>query len=58
MRPHLGKRDAILYDVVDMLVPPLLRQWQERRRLYRAVTGQAPARSLPARGSSLLSRGS
>jgi superfamily II DNA or RNA helicase len=46
MRPYPGKDGAVLYDVVDMLVPPLIRQWQERRRLYRAVTGQAPDRSL------------
>lgn len=42
MRPHPGKDAAILYDVVDVLVPPLLRQWHERRRLYREITGQVP----------------
>ncbi|WP_428262467.1 DEAD/DEAH box helicase [Haliangium sp.] len=39
MRPHPGKDRPVLYDVVDPFVPPLLRQWQARRRLYRELAG-------------------
>jgi len=34
MRPHPGKGRPVLFDVVDSAVPPLLRQYRERRRLY------------------------
>ncbi|WP_045118975.1 DEAD/DEAH box helicase [Haliangium ochraceum] len=42
MRPHPDKDGAILYDVVDERVAPLRRQWRERCRLYREVTGAVP----------------
>ncbi len=35
MRPHPGKDGAVLFDVVDPAVAPLLRQFRERNRLYR-----------------------
>ncbi len=34
MRPHPGKRQPILFAVVDANVPVLYRQFRERRRLY------------------------
>ena len=34
MRPHASKRDAVVYDLVDVLVAPLLRQHRERRAAY------------------------
>lgn len=34
MRPHPGKSQPILFDVVDANVPVLYRQFRERRRLY------------------------
>ena len=39
MRPHPGKDGAVLFDIVDAAVPTLLRQFRERRRLYRQLTG-------------------
>jgi len=38
MRPHPDKQEAILYDLVDLSVPSLARQYQERRRIYRQLT--------------------
>lgn len=40
MRPHSGKKPPVLYDVVDPLVPALLSQFAERRRLYTRLTGR------------------
>lgn len=34
MRPHPGKDQPVLFDVVDANVPVLYRQYRERRRLY------------------------
>lgn len=34
MRPHPDKRGAVLFDLVDAAVPPLLRQFHARRRIY------------------------
>lgn len=34
MRPHPDKQGAVLFDVVDAAVPPLLRQFRARRRIY------------------------
>jgi len=34
MRPHPGKHQPVLFDVVDAHVPVLFRQFRERRRLY------------------------
>ena len=34
MRPHPDKQGAVLFDIVDAAVPPLLRQYRERRRIY------------------------
>lgn len=34
MRPHPGKTQPVLFDVVDANVPVLFRQFRERRRLY------------------------
>jgi superfamily II DNA or RNA helicase len=34
MRPHPGKHQPVLFDVVDAHVPVLYRQFRERRRLY------------------------
>ena len=34
MRPHPEKSGAELFDIVDAGVPPLLRQYRERRRIY------------------------
>lgn len=34
MRPHPDKRGAVLFDIVDAAVPPLLRQYRERCRIY------------------------
>lgn len=34
MRPHPQKKKAVLYDVIDAAVGPLLRQYRERKRLY------------------------
>ncbi len=39
MRPHPGKRDAVLFDFVDRRVPILRRHHLERRRLYAEVLG-------------------
>jgi superfamily II DNA or RNA helicase len=39
MRPHPDKDSAVLIDFVDASVPPLLRQFRERSRLYRRLTG-------------------
>lgn len=36
-RPYPGKEAPVLYDVVDLAVPPLLRQWRERKKLYRDI---------------------
>jgi superfamily II DNA or RNA helicase len=52
MRPHPGKAAPVLYDVVDPHVPPLARQWRERRALYHTLTGQEPVPS--GRGNSVL----
>ncbi len=43
MRPHPDKQGAVLFDVVDAAVGPLLRQFRERRRLYRQLTGGNPS---------------
>lgn len=45
MRPHPGKAQPVLWDVVDCLVPPLRAQYAARRRLYADLLG-APAPSL------------
>jgi superfamily II DNA or RNA helicase len=37
MRPHPDKRGAVLFDLVDAAVPPLLRQFHARRRIYGRV---------------------
>jgi superfamily II DNA or RNA helicase len=34
MRPHPDKQGAVLFDIVDAAVPPLLRQYRERSRIY------------------------
>ena len=34
MRPHPDKQGAVLFDIVDAAVPPLLRQFRARRRIY------------------------
>jgi superfamily II DNA or RNA helicase len=39
MRPHPGKAAPVLYDVADPHVPPLARQWHERKRVYLELTG-------------------
>jgi superfamily II DNA or RNA helicase len=39
MRPHPGKAAPVLYDIVDPQVPPLARQWRERKRIYLELTG-------------------
>lgn len=39
MRPHPGKAQPILWDVVDWLVPPLRAQYLARRRLYADILG-------------------
>lgn len=48
MRPHPGKRDAVLFDFVDRRVPILRRHHLERRRLYAEVLG-IPASRLGTR---------
>ena len=37
MRPAPGKRDAIVYDVVDAQVPALKRQFNARKRVYKKL---------------------
>ena len=37
MRPHPDKRGAVLFDIVDAAVAPLLRQFRERNRLYKRL---------------------
>ncbi len=37
MRPHPDKQKAVLFDLVDRNVPPLYRQYQERKRLYKSL---------------------
>ncbi|MCP4603963.1 MAG: DEAD/DEAH box helicase family protein [Proteobacteria bacterium] len=37
MRPHPDKQQAVLFDVVDKNVKPLVRQYQERSRFYRSL---------------------
>jgi superfamily II DNA or RNA helicase len=39
MRPHPGKAQPVLWDVVDCLVPPLRAQYAARRRLYADLLG-------------------
>jgi hypothetical protein len=34
----------VLYDVVDPHVPPLARQWRERKRIYLELTGSHGAK--------------
>ncbi len=45
MRPHPGKAAPVLYDVVDPHVPPLARQWRERKRIYLELTGSHGAKA-------------
>jgi superfamily II DNA or RNA helicase len=45
MRPHPDKAAPVLYDVVDPHVPPLVRQWQERKRIYLEITGSRGAKA-------------
>lgn len=45
MRPHPGKAAPVLYDVVDPNVPPLARQWRERKRIYLELTGSHGAKA-------------
>jgi superfamily II DNA or RNA helicase len=45
MRPHPGKAAPVLYDVVDPHVPPLARQWRERKRIYLEITGRDGAKA-------------
>jgi superfamily II DNA or RNA helicase len=45
MRPHPGKAAPVLYDVVDLHVPPLARQWRERKRIYLELTGSDGAKA-------------
>jgi superfamily II DNA or RNA helicase len=45
MRPHPGKAAPVLYDVVDPHVPPLARQWRERKRIYLELTGNHGAKA-------------
>ena len=35
IRTHPGKTNAVIYDVVDMKVRPLRRQWSQRKQTYR-----------------------
>lgn len=37
MRPHPDKSGAVLHDIVDASVAPLLRQFRERNRLYKRL---------------------
>ena len=37
MRPHPDKSSAVLFDLIDAAVPPLLRQSRERRRVYAQI---------------------
>jgi superfamily II DNA or RNA helicase len=37
MRPHPDKSGAVLFDIVDASVAPLLRQFRERNRLYKRL---------------------
>ena len=37
MRPHPEKRGAVLFDIIDPAVAPLLNQFRERNRLYRRL---------------------
>jgi superfamily II DNA or RNA helicase len=39
MRPHPGKSQPVLFDIVDANVPVLFRQFRERRRLYAELLG-------------------
>mgnify|MGYP000950718669 CR=1 FL=1 len=47
MRPHPDKHDAVVFDVVDLLVPPLVRAYRARREAYatlvESITPFAPA---------------
>jgi superfamily II DNA or RNA helicase len=45
MRPHPGKAAPVLYDDVDPHVPPLARQWRERKRIYLELTGSHGAKA-------------
>jgi superfamily II DNA or RNA helicase len=45
MRPHPDKAAPVLYDVVDPHVPPLVRQWHERERIYLEITGSRGAKA-------------
>ncbi|HWN72085.1 MAG TPA: helicase-related protein, partial [Haliangium sp.] len=45
MRPHPGKAAPVLYDIVDPHVPPLARQWRERKRIYLELTGSHGAKA-------------
>ena len=37
MRPYPGKHKAILYDIVDRYVPVLVRQYYERKKIYKEL---------------------
>lgn len=39
MRPHPNKQRAVLFDIVDAAVMPLVRQYRERRKLYAELLG-------------------